>query len=187
MYVQVCLSPSLFATEIIFLLEICILAARKKKGKKSYLFIAVLRPDNKKLVSWYSLEKLWDSRTVLPAPESRFPLVLWWAIPFRGSFRPEEQQVLSRMGAVAGGAALLAERQRRLLAGNSYPAVLMQVVHLSQTLTSYLWSLNEHELPHPGFAKMTQMQMRGWPKHFQTVYIRCYFEIGTRPNPPRGR
>ena len=75
--------------------------------------------------------------------------------PFLRLIRPEEQQVLSRMDAVAEEAKLLVGRQRRLLPGNSYPAVLMQAVHLSQANLLPLKSY-DHELPHSGFAKMTK-------------------------------
>lgn len=173
MYVQVFLFPSLFATEIHFSPWDMYVGCKQK----SYLLIAALKPDNKKLVSWYPLEKLWDSRS--PSCPLKGPfLVLWWAIPFLRLIRPEEQQVLSRMNGWTEGRCA----RRSLVTGGRTEEAARWEQLSSCTDASQppfpnfnLLPLNsiEHELPHPAFVKMTQMQMRSQTKRFTL----CVFDV----------
>lgn len=97
------------------------------------------------LLPWYSLEKGRDSRTVVLAPQIRLFLIPWWAIPFWSSLRQKStgspKQRLRPLEKPWYWLEGMVGRQRRLLAGNSCLAVLMQVVYLFQTFTSYLRSL----------------------------------------------
>lgn len=152
MYVQVARFPSLFATEIHFSPWDTYLGCKQK----SYLLIAVLKPDNRKLVFWYPLEKLWDSRTVLPAPESGSLLVLWWAIPFSRLTESRRTAGPVADGRCGGRSRVIGGKANEAAAGSSRPPVLMQVVHFFQTLASYLWSLrsmNCHTQPLPRWPK----------------------------------
>lgn len=179
MYVQVARFPSLFATEIHFSPWDTYLGCKQK----SYLLIAVLKPDNRKLVFWYPLE---NSRTVLPAPESGSPLVLWWAIPF--SRLTESRRAA---GPVAdgrcGGRSLCYWWEGRGGCGGEQPSTCTeQVVHFFQTLTSYLWSLrsmNCHTQPLPRWPKCRR-------EAEQNIFKLCMFNVILKlgqDSPPRGR
>lgn len=113
------------------------LGEKKKKylgcKQKCYLLIAILKPDNKKLVTLIPTGKTGLQRQFFPpheADHSRSPI----SNPFTRLMRPEAQRILLASGQPVAGEVLLdgrpVRRHGRLLAGNSSLAVLTQVVHL---------------------------------------------------------
>lgn len=144
--------------------------------QKCSLLIAISKPDNKKLVTLVPTGKTGRQGQFFPPQEADHS----WSLsnPFTRLIRPEEQRILQATHQPVAGEVLLGgrpvRRRRRLLTGNSSLAVLTQVVHLFPDDGFRLLTSSEQKLLHLGFVKMTQIQIRGWPKGLKTVYTKLF-------------
>lgn len=129
----------------------------KKKARFTFRSWSKL---TRNLLPWYRLEKGWDSGTGLLAPQIRL-LVPWWAIPFgvhyarralghpsKGTLRLEKLGI----GRKSWWTAEKAARWEQLSSCADANCLPFPNLH-PLPLKSY-----RQELPHPGFATMTQIQ-----------------------------
>ena len=163
-YLSSALSLSLCYRNPFFPLKSISWLQAKKKKKKSHLLFAILKQDNKKLVTLIPTGKTVGPKNNSSSPINPITSGPLMSNPFSRLITPEEQRVTLAKDAVAresvvsvrrqGGTAGEVARWEQLSSCTDASCLPFPNLELLP-LKSY-----EQELPHPGSANMTQMQMR---------------------------